>query len=321
MKLVYKTIFGFMLLGSQNYLYPQSVLDKILENVSIRKSFETKTDSDDKPANLASTFPKEGENFFSINAGIGYSLGKLFPNAINELSAFFVYNKNNQIDKEQENYKFGFTHFYQHKLANNVALINNNSIEYLNDNHSKIRSLLVLSYLQLYNNVGLKLNSYGSTDASIAYKLTPKIGLEYQYQSNFDSSDPMLKGYNLRSYFNAGGSLLIKKRTKERFDTKTITVNEKKEIIKDTTITTEIILPKRQWKRAAELTVNYEGRNVLADNFDDNQKYLYFFKGEVNLYPINSNNLSVGISYNKGQNPIDGLEKQEFWMLSFNYKK
>lgn len=316
-------IITLSLFSWNGYSQKSSGWDKFWENISIRKAFETQTANDEKPANLSFTFPKEGEDIFKINAGIGYtfSLDTITTQA-HQLTVFYVYNKNNQIDKEQENYKFGLAHEAFYKIIDNKGLIHETSVEYLNDNAQKSRSFLAQSYLQYYSNNGsfLSFASYPSRSSLFVYQLNPKIGLEYQ--TAFEAETPLENGYNLRSYFSMGGSILIKKKTKMEVKRIIQTVaSDGKTVISSVTETKEEVLDKMAWEKGIEIVANYEGRNILSDNIDGNPNYLYFFKGEMKLYPINDKNLSIGISYNKGESPIDGLGKQEFWMLSLNFLK
>ncbi len=300
----------------------EPVVNPIWENITIRKAFETNSDEDDKAAVISITSPKDMDDIFKVNAGIGYTFEDLGKKANHKLTTFFVYNKNNQLDKEQENYKFGLTYASLYVIKDNLSLLNDTSVEYLNDNAKKTQSLLGLTYFHMLSNRegNLKLDAYGTPDSRFAYQLNPKIGLEYQI--DVDKAEPLETGYVVRSYFNAGGSLLYRKKTFQKETTNTVLVDkkgERLEMLPEQTKTVE--LERMFWKKSIELAVNYEGRNMLLDNYDDNSKYLYFFKTELKIYPIPNDNFSIGVSYNKGENPISGLEKQEFWMISLNFLK
>lgn len=290
------------------------------DRFSIRKSFESKTENDEKAATISFTYPKDNDKIFNTNAGIGYTFPRK-ADANHELTTFFVYNKNTQIDKRQENYKFGLTHNYIYFTKKDFGFINDNSLQYLNDNTKKAQSMMLLSYLSFRYNRGFPiLSSYALKENLFAYKFDPKIGLEYQ--NSYDVAEPLEDGYYFRSYFNIGGSILMRKKTVMKTATTTTTYSDDgKTILKTETKEEFTTLNKMFWKKGMELSVNYEGRNSLADNFDENPSYLYFLKGELKLYPILDDNFSVSISYNKGENPLDGLEKQEFWMLSLSFKK
>lgn len=292
------------------------------DKVSIRKSFDSKTDDDEKAATLSLTLPKDNDDIFKVNAGIGYTLDTLKNNIYNAVTAFFVYNKNNQIDKRQENYKLGINHNSVYFREKRFDIINDNSLEYLNDNEKKAQSLIALSNLSIRSNSGkLIFESYTLSPSMWAYKLLPRVGFEYQ--NSYDAALPTEQGYYIRSYFNVGGAILLRKKTNIKIVQNTITssYNSKGEEVRRKEIDKKDIVDDFITTRGLELIINYEGRNSLLDNFDDNPNYTYLLKGELKLYPINNDNLSIGLSYNKGENPLEGLEKQEFWMLGFNFKK
>jgi hypothetical protein len=340
MKTLYLILLFSILLGIQNCLSQNDtvvtkqdvdtikiqssklIIAPFWDKISIKKSFDTKTDDDEKAATISFTIPKDKENIFKVNAGIGYTLETLINDKYNNaVTGFFVYNKNNQIDKRQENYKLGINHNFFYFTKNELGIINDNSLEYLNDNVKKAQSLLVLSYLGIRYNKEKKLTfeSYRDTKSRFAYKLLPKVGLEYQ--NSYNVALPLEQGYYFRSYFNVGGAILFRKKTVIEETITTISYNSIGKKVKSTESKKEVVLPKAFSKKGLELIVNYEGRNSLLDNFDDNPNYTYFLKGELKLYPIHNDNLSIGLSYNKGENPLEGIEKQEFWMFGLNFKK
>ncbi len=293
------------------------------ENLSIRKAFESNTSDDDKAALLSITSPKDLDEIFKINAGIGYTFANLGEKSNHDLTTFFVYNKNNQLDKEQENYKFGLTYTSLYVINANFSWLNDTSLEYLNDNAKKTQSLLALTYFHLLSNKqgNIKLGSYGLTNSIFAYQFNPKVGLEYQ--NDFNKTAPLETGNTLRSYFNIGGNIVLRKKTVIKETTITTIVDANGVNVEPPIAPTKIIktLPKMLWKKGLELMVNYEGRNILSDSYKDTPNYRYFFKGEAKLYPIRDDNFYIGFSYNKGEDPIAGLDKQEFWMLSLSFKK
>ncbi len=298
----------------------KSIVKPFWDKISIKKSFDTKTDDDQKAATISFTIPKDKENIFKVNAGIGYTLDTLINNKYNAVTGFFVYNKNNQIDKRQENYKLGVNHNFIYFTKNDLGIINDNSLEYINDNVKKAQSLIALSSLSIRSNKGkLILESYAARNSIFAYKLLPRVGLEYQ--NSYDVALPLEQGYYIRSYFNVGGAILFRKKTVIEETITTISYNSIGKKVKSSESKKEVVLPKGFSKKGLELIVNYEGRNSLLDNFDDNPNYTYFLKGELKLYPIDNDNLSIGLSYNKGENPLEGIEKQEFWMFGINFKK
>jgi hypothetical protein len=277
------------------------------DGIKIRKAFETKTEDDDKAANLSFTFPKEGTNYFVINTGIGYQFGnskkvsnknKIFKNSF---TGFFVYNRNNQIDKEQNNYKLGLSSnqvFYTDTI-NTFAIFGSNTIEYLRNYIDTSHSILITSYWYPFSKIpnSLKLTGYSQAESRFAYNFLPQIGIEYQNKLEAEQSE--IKGYDLRSFFSIGGSFLLKKKTYDYHD----------------------LLAKKYWTKGIELTITYDGRVSIFKNIVEQDSYLPMFRTELIIYPTQDNKFSVGLSYNNGINPIEGIEKQTFWLLALKFKK
>lgn len=273
---------------------------KFWDAIKIRKDFETGTKDDNKAANLSFTFPKDKPNYFVINAGIGYSYDNSegnHPNFKNSIGGFFVYNRNNQIDKEQHNYKAGISNgmtFFLDK-DQKTALFGTNTLEYLNDRSEDSQSMIVTSYWFPFSKVKdfVKLGGYIAEDHLFAYYFTPLAGLEYQ--NKFEAALPEHNGYYFRGYFGLGANLLLKKPSGHE--------------------------DKTFWRKGAELSARYEGRARLLTNVDNADAYIPMFKAELAIYPVKDDNFSVGLSYNNGANPISGLEKQTFWLLALKFKK
>lgn len=301
-----KIIFILMIfMGYYQVGLGQSTLWK---NIKVRKAFETKTEDDDKAANLSFTFPKDKSNYFVINAGLGYEFGsssnesknkKIFKNSFN---GFLVYNRNNQIDKEQKNYKLGVSsnQIFYFNPETSIAIFGANTLEYLRDYYDSSHSILFTSYWHPFikKPYFIKLGGYAQADNLFAYYFLPQLGLEYQ--NKFEAEQIEDKGYDLRGYFGLGGNLLLKKKTYDDDGT---------------------LLSKNRWTKGIELTVRYEGRISVVDNMENNDSYMPMFKTELNVYPTQDNKFSIGVSYNSGSNPIDGLAKQTFWLLAFKFKK
>ena len=109
-----------------------------------------------------------------------------------------------------------------------------------------------------------------------------------------------MKGFDFRGYFSVGGSLLVKKKSYDD---------------------SSKLLPKNRWTKGIELKVTYDGRISIIKNLDNQDIYIPMFKSEIIFYPTQDNKLSIGLSYNNGANPVDGIAKQTFWLLAFKFKK
>jgi hypothetical protein len=204
-------------------------------------------------------------------------------------------NRNNQINKEQHNEKFSLAAEYLKgwlDVASNTHSFLNiyPTVQYLNNKKDTTRSFLATAYFtwvaKTKNN--FLLNNYRNFgDAPWLIFLGPAIGFEYQ--DRFDVKKPTMEGAVFRFYFNtefrlaykAGGALGFK-----RF----------------------------------ELIANYTGREELSSTLTAKEGYIYFFKSELNYFPVNSEAIAIGLSYNEGQDPVAAIEKQKFLQLAFKLK-
>lgn len=285
-----------------------SLLMAFWKKVKVRKAFETETSDDDKAANLSFTFPKDKPNSFVINAGIGYEFGdKTKKNKNGSLyktsfTGFFVYNQNNELDKEQKNYKAGMS-FSQSFLDAEDTKANfiEYGLEYLRDFYDTSHSVLFTSYWHpLIKKPGsVVIGGYAQTAKQVLYYFHPQAGIEYQ--NVFTAKSASDKGYNFRGFFSFGANLLLKKKT---YDPKT-----------------REALDKEYWTKGIELKINYDGRVNIATNIASTESFTPLFKAELLFYPTQNNKFTIGLSYTDGANPLDGIAKQTFWLLAFKFKK
>lgn len=291
------------------------------DNFKIRKTFESKTDDDNNPAIFSITMPKDKDDFLLVNAGIGYEYNKNNSTHFkNSISAFFVFNQNNQIDKEQLNHKIGMASTQTFDFDSNESLFGTQALQYLNDINKKSKSLLATSYWQYLNKKNdIKIGGYAQSPKRCLFNVNPIVGVEYQ--NIYKAADALSEGFALRGYFNLGANFLIKKRTFIDVETVQIKIYESGKA-SDTLITpSSKELSKEFWKKGLELKLNYAGRYTIDDDLQDYSDYMKLYTAELVAYPFKSENITFGISYNKGENPIDGLGKQEFWLFAFKFKK
>lgn len=290
------------------------------DNVKFRKAFESETSDDDKAANISFTLPNDGEDFFAINAGIGYEFLKLTDASPKHIfSAFFVYNYNNQIEKEQQNYKGGISHKITFDFsASNFTIFGTSAGEYLKDFREDSHAAVVTTYWHFQKkNWIVPFGGYAARDNRVAYFLLPQIGFEYQ---NTIESKTVATGYDTRSYFSIGGNVMLRKKTSKEVARR----DANGAIILDASgdpVMVEVDLPKGRWNKAVEWIIAYEVRHSLASNIDAGNNYTPLFKTQLKFYPVPDDNFAVSLSYNDGANPIEVLEKQTFWMFTLTYKK
>jgi hypothetical protein len=314
---------------------------KIWENVSIKKAFETKTEDDTKPAIVSFTFPKDSTDSYLVNAGVGYDFfqAKRKNAIVKSATGFFVYNRNSLVEKKTKNYKLGITGGHLIDINDNPtsAVYGATSVQYMRNCIDTTHSFIATHYWHpMYKSMKfVHIGGYMATPHVIDYFFLPQAGLEYQ--NIFDANSKQKKGYDARLYFNASLNIRIKKRTRysneeikqNKIDSlhqfeewKAKTFSEVKDYVdKQVPGKKTEVMPKNYWLSLFELYFSYAGRASFATRNSNFQKYNPLFTTGLNIYPLDNENFSFGISFNDGANPIDGTAKQTFWLFSLNFTK
>jgi hypothetical protein len=278
---------------------------KFWDKIEIKKSFDSKTDKA-KPAILSITVPTGSKNYFTINGGVAYRISKLTTGVVSKkikLDVFSVYNRNNQIKKIQNNFKAGFS-LEKKVVFNDKDLIPRNfkfqanfSNEFNRNWIDTTNSFLSLLYLEPYFRIGDKLK-FGepvmSKSGNILSYLKAIPGLEYQNKFDIPVSDT--KGSLSRLFFAASYEWYLRWRQKPG------------DINSD-------------WVNMIELSANYIYRNDFYNNTDKKEGYLPLLVFAAGLYPFHNDNISFGVTYQNGSDPINGIDDQEFWQFVFKFKK
>jgi len=267
----------------------------------LRKGLETKDDKD-KPAVFSLTWPKDGKaNSYLVNAGLGLNLNHIKKGkSILDITPSFVFNRNNQIKKEQHNYKslvsvnwqFGkedtSNHCHQYVLLFPTVQHMWNRI----DTSRSFFTTLYGTWMYKSDNTLFALNNYRNFGKSgLLYYIGPIVGLEYQDRYNVKNAST--KGSITRFYWAMDVRLAIKRG------------NEANQAL--------------GFKRF-EAALSYAQRHELGSNLPVKEGIIHLFKTEFSFFPANTDDVSLALSYNEGQDPIAAIEKQNFWQLAFKLK-
>jgi len=312
--------------------------DKLWDHVTVHKAYESGTSDDHRPATLSLTLPQSSASSFLVNAGVGYSFERN-ARLHSDFTGFFVYNRNTLTDRQQKNYKLGLSSNHSFDLRSRplLAIFGTSTVQYLHDYADRSHSLIVTSYWQpMYKKSGqVHIGGYVLSDHAVNYFITPRLGFEHQQV--IAATAPSQRGFDFRGYFSAGGTLVFKRKTyystadlRENLTAKLL----REEVWKDRpakalrdTVLSEVpenkkqLMEKRYWTRLVECHVSYAGRAALIAHQSNYDRYIPLFTASATLYPVRNDNFSVSFSYNNGADPIDGLLRQTYWLLSLNFKK
>jgi len=272
------------------------------KRIEIKKSFENKIDRQ-KPAAMSFTLPAGEKRYYTVNGGILLSFGKAGIKTATDWNLFGVYNKNNQLKKEQDNYKLGFglsksIYFFKspgmfRRLRLRVEL----NSEYLKNKIDTTKSFLTQLYVSPVFSfkkfkIGLPVNDYKNDRWAPLFDIVPGV----EYQNKFDVPLSAFKGSLARLYLATSFDLYYKVRAKAN-DPATDLVN------------------------LVQTNISYIYRRDFANNTGKWEGYQPLFNFTLAFYPFKNDNISFGATYTKGADPLAAQEKQEFWQFQFKFLK
>lgn len=303
----------FTALSLQVYSQKEDDKSSFLDHIEIKKSFDNKTDKD-KPALASFTIPAGAKDYFTINSAVAYRVQKLkagkFPSKT-KIDIFVAYNRNNQLEKEQYNYKGGLAiekkfvfgsavppRVDKNGFARDLFLLWASwSNEYIRDRIDSTGSLASLFYLSPWFSMGDKFKvgkPVGSGSGNIRTYLKLMPGIEYQNVIDVPSGGE--KGSLTRLFFSATYDWFLRWRKKPGDNGS-------------------------EWVNLFELSAGYTYRNDFYNSTKTREGYLPLVSFTAALYPFRNDNISVGAEYLHGSDPVNGIDKQEYWQFVFKFKK
>jgi len=280
----------------QSYLFAQ--LDTIYgPKLQIRKSFENIIDKG-KPASLSFMIPVGAGNYYSINGAVALELTGLAENSVTTFDAFAVYNRNNKIKKEQNQYKLGLAVDNVHRCNSNLKFSTTLSAEYVNnvkDTTQSIASQLYLDprfALKKFFRIGLPVSDFHNKRIIPLLNLIP--GLEYKY--SYKASQDDHTGSIARFYFSPSISIYYRVREKYKDE-------------------------KSPFANLFGASFRYTFRKDFYNSTKIAEGYLPLYNFSLAYYPLKQDTFSLEAAYLFGSDPVNDLEKQEYWEFTIKIKK
>jgi len=260
-----------------------------LDHFNIQNTFD-ESGKKPSPAEFVFTLPKDKSKSWLVNAGISYQIGKPAAFTSKLVTEFHL---NTMVDKEQENFSAGYSGQWLQPNGNWQSLVTFGA-KYSHDWKDSTHSAVVTGNYSLFRSVeGFRLNAPGYfADQDFTYMLTPYVGFEYQQIIQSNGSTQL--GTIFRGLFNLSGSIAINRPNADKIN------NPVHKLI--------------------EATIDYTDRSAFKNGTGNGEKGSHMFKTGLSLYLIDTKTsaVSLGILYNSGSNPLQGLKEQNFWQMSVN---
>ncbi|TGD59513.1 hypothetical protein [Flavobacterium humi] len=280
-----------------------------LKRIAISESMET-YEQIGEPAQLQFTFPKDKQESYVINLGVSYQLNKPENTEVEERWKTKVkaeFHKNTLLEKEQENLEAGYQgqwRFSKVPDSTKTMLYVIFDPKYAYDgieNRSSLVSNMMFTMTSTTSSF-LKFNRDNSFGKRVNF--VPTFFLGAQLQDNFKASDENKEGFILRPVFSGSAALYFNKPEKRGVLTLDGTKKEKPQ------------------EGIVKLSVTYTGRKDMINNTANDEGYTSLLKAKAEVFLLNTPiRVTIGGSFNKGSDPMKGLAKQEYWLLSLNVLK
>ncbi|QCX39418.1 hypothetical protein FF125_13590 [Aureibaculum algae] len=295
-----KYIFSLILfLFSIIYVNGQNSENNIFEQITLRKSFQSKNDKAEA-AIVTFSKPKDKAESWLLNAAIGINI---LPNTtkVLTLSPYIEYHRNTLIDKEQNNLQTGLALEWQLRdlSIKKWTPIFISSIKYNDDKIKKVSSFQGNYYFTPLLKGKGKNSKYfyipnTIVDFGNAFQFTysPYIGIENE--NRFSTEDLADKGSIYRAYFRVTSNILLfpsSEKLKEKFEFNI------------------------DWQYRYNLEENVENLNKSEHKyFTASFNYIFFTTQE------GKKSAKIGFDYTNGENPSKNFEEQSFYALSLKVK-
>ena len=289
-------IFLLLLLSITTVSYGQVTKSWFDRAVIIGQSMEIITDGKQDPAQFQLTFPHKDTASYLINAGVSILLGKSngFKSTLTG-----EYHRNTNADSAQNNFQFGYT-YNTRFLKGGIDRADHyiyGDIKYVYDGID-IKNSIAANFLYTWvaDQAAININANNfSKNKKTSFYLSPFIGPQIQHV--FSAANDSAKGFILRPVVSLSASFAINR-------------------IPDS------VNQRSQPQPLISFSASYTGRKDIVNSSKVPEGYTQLFKAEADYYIITKPvKLSLGISYLTGSDPIQGLKKQQFWIVSFNIAK
>lgn len=268
-------------------------------SVSIGPSISSIASGLHDPGQLQATFPKKDTATYAINLAVAVnlvkdSLGRYFGRLVGEV------HRNTSTDSVQNNWQLGYSYFLrlspQEKETAHWLFGN---IKYVYDGIGITNAFAGEFYYTLRNDQGpfhINANNFLFGSKRCSFILSPYAG--FQAEETFKAYSDNAQGFILRPLYTGTAQLSWNHQLPHAEESQ------------------EYAHP------ILSVQLSYTGRWDLINSTRMHEGYTDLLRTELDLYIIDKPvKLSIGPSFNVGSDPLQGLKKQQYWLLSLNISK
>jgi hypothetical protein len=282
-----------------------SFLKSLFEKLEVRQSFGSAA-TEKSPARFQFTLPKNEDNSYLIDGGIGIPVTELkVGNALNgEGKVVAEYHRNSLIDEEQHTWQAGFSSTFRTKIKRNGSgtrfsqLYFTPTIKYSRNLIDTANAILFTVDFMPFRSgeKGINLNTYTIRgNRNLIHLLALMPGMELQ--NNFSAKSEVDNGTILRPLLKAQYLLAGNKKRSP---------------------STNMISPEKTWEASIDYTVRY----AVVNSTLTGEKFSDLLRTGIDYYFLTSPvSISFGFSFNYGSDPLQGLKKQHFYLATLSLQK
>lgn len=260
------------------------------QRLKVRQSMET-AELREEPAQFQVTAPVGEKASFLFNGGLSYRVNSsAAPGFLSK--AIVEYHRNTALDKEQNNLSAGYGYTLKLGTFGTTDVFSAGDLKYIYDRvdstHSVGGNILFTWYR---DNSPLNWNTnnfYRGNSRSLFVSLYGGT----QYQGIFKADKSGGKGFILRPLYTANISYAFTDPAPGAHPP------------------------------IVRFAVLYTGRYDVVNSSDNKENYTRLLKTSADWFVVRGNiKVSLGVSYNTGSDPMQGLKTQSYWLFSLNFLK
>ncbi len=291
--------------GRTNTKDDQPFFLKLFNELELRQSFGS-VEMKREPVRFQFTLPDDHENSFLIDGALGIPFFDAALTRGLQMTGKLIgeYHRNTLLDEEQYTWQAGFSTAIRTKIHKNSAktrysqFIFSPTIKYSRNVLDTISSLLfTLDIMPFVSKTkGVNLGTYtirGNRKLIHLLSVIPAFEFQNNYSAQNDSDDGRILRPAIKMQYSIGGN-------------------------KIRVPLSRMVEPVKTWEASIDYTLRYAVINSTLNR----EEFSNLLETGVNYYFLTSPvSISFGVSYNYGSDPMQGLNKQKFWLATLCIQK